>query len=257
MDLGLSGARVLITGSSRGIGYGIAQAFLKEGADVVITARDEGELSQACGALSACYPERSVEYFAGDLGDSRVRIELCDFLERKGLSHCICNLGSGKSVPILNETYDEWHRMFDVNLVYATELVKVLIPLLGNNKNWSSLIFVGSICGIKPIGCPLAYGAAKAALLSYMKNLAAPLAKKRIRVNLISPGNIMFFGSTWEEKLEKNYKKVQEMLEKEVPMKKLGAIDDVANAALFLSSECANFILGENLVVDGGQTVGK
>lgn len=256
MDLGLANSRVLITGSSRGIGYGIASTFLEEGASVVLTGRDEDILGQAQATLATKFGYDHVEVFAGDLGDAVVRMKLCNALLPQGLDHLVCNIGSGKSVPILEETAEEWQRMLDTNLLQAAGIVQALRSLLARSGRGPSLTFVGSICGIEAIGCPLAYVAAKAALWGYAKNLARPLADQGIRVNMLSPGNIIFPGSTWEAKLSRDAAGVRQMLDREVPMRRLGSLDEIAAVVAFLASRQASFITGANLVVDGGQTRG-
>ncbi len=259
MELGLTNSRILVTGSSRGIGYGIASHFLQEGATVVLTGRDEQKLLLAKDMLAKEFDMDRIEFFAGDLGDSIVRQRLNAVLLPKGLDHLVCNVGSGRSVPILQETQEEWRRMLDINLLQAAALVQDLRSLLAasaKGERGASLTFVGSICGIEAIGCPLAYASSKAALWAYAKNLARSLSNDGIRVNMVSPGNINFPGSVWETKLAQDPSLVQSMLEREVPLRRFGSLDEVASAILFLTSQRASFITGANLVVDGGQTRG-
>ncbi|MDA1372966.1 MAG: SDR family NAD(P)-dependent oxidoreductase [Proteobacteria bacterium] len=259
MELGLTNSRVLVTGSSRGIGYGIASAFLAEGATVILTGRNEENLQGARSALSDEFGGDRIEVFLGDLGDATIRQHLSSALRPQGLNHLVCNVGSGRSVPILQETTDEWRRMFDTNLFQAAGMVQDLRSLLAasvKQGHGASLTFVGSICGMGAIGCPLAYASAKAALWAYAKNLVRPLADDGIRVNMVSPGNVLFPGSTWEGKLAQDAVGVQAMLDREVPMRRLGMLDEITAAVVFLASQRASFITGANLVVDGGQTKG-
>jgi len=259
MNFGLAESRVLVTGSSQGIGYGIASAFLEEGACVVLTGRNEESLAQACNRLAGEYGSDRVETFAGDLGNSGVRTELRDQLMSKGLDHLVCNVGSGRSVPVLQETDEEWRRMLDINLLQAAGMVRELRDLLVSSAKLgrgASLTFIGSICGMEALGCPLAYASAKAALWAYTKNLVRPLANDGIRVNQVSPGNVIFPGSTWETKLKQDAEAVRTMLDNEVAMRRFGSLEEVAAAVVFLASRRASFITGVNLVVDGGQTRG-
>ena len=259
MELGLTNSRVLVTGSSRGIGYGIASAFLSEGATVVLTGRNEDDLQRARSTLANQFGSDRVDIFPGDLDNENIRQHLSSALLPQGVNHLVCNIGSGRSVPILQETTDEWRRMFDTNLFQAAGVVQDLRSLLAasvKQGHSASLTFVGSICGMEAIGCPLAYASAKAALWAYAKNLVRPLADEGIRVNMVSPGNVLFPGSTWEDKLARDAAGVQRMLDQEVPMRRLGTLGEIAAAIIFLASRRASFITGTNLVVDGGQTRG-
>ena len=259
MELGLTNSRVLVAGSSRGIGYGIASAFLAEGATVVLTGRNEDDLQRARSTLANQFGSDRVDIFPGDLDNENIRQHLSSALLPQGVNHLVCNIGSGRSVPILQETTDEWRRMFDTNLFQAAGMVQDLRSLLAasvKQGHGASLTFVGSICGMEAIGCPLAYASAKAALWAYAKNLVRPLADEGIRVNMVSPGNVLFPGSTWEDKLARDAAGVQTMLDREVPMRRLGVLDEITAAIVFLASQRASFITGANLVVDGGQTKG-
>lgn len=258
MELGLDGDWALITGSSRGIGKGIADAFLKEGARVVLTGRSEGELRATADELAARYGSDNVLSIAGDLGAVEDMAQLTDTVRNQlgRLDHLVCNIGSGRSVPPLEEDTTEFQRMLDINLITAVATVSSLAPLLeaaSSERGSATITFIGSICGVEALGCPVAYAAAKSGLNAYAKNISRPLGEKGIRVNVVSPGNVVFPGSTWERKRNEDAAAVEAMLAREVPLGRLGEVGEIASVVVFLASRKAAFVHGTNWVVDGGQ----
>jgi 3-oxoacyl-[acyl-carrier protein] reductase len=260
MNLDLENQSVLITGSGSGIGRGIAEGFLKEKALAILSDLNEKFLNNTAEEFSNLYGSDKVLKFFGDLDKSETLENLYQFIiEKVGrLDHLVCNIGSGQSVPSLEEDVAEFQRMLNINLLNAVGVVNQLLPLLeksvSNDSYYPSITFVGSICGVETLGCPVAYASAKSALVSYAKNISFPLGKKNIRVNVVSPGTIMFPGSTWDKKIAEDPENVGTMLKNEVPLQCFGDIEDVANTIVFLSSKRARFVNGVNWVVDGGQT---
>jgi 3-oxoacyl-[acyl-carrier protein] reductase len=133
------------------------------------------------------------------------------------------------------------------------ETLRQATPLLSKGRN-PAVVFIGSIAGIEALGAPIAYGAAKAALTHAMKSAARLLAPNGIRVNMVAPGNIFSPGGTWDKKLGENKRAVEAMLASQVPMRRLGGIEEVVAPVLFLASSKSSFVTGTCLVVDGGQT---
>ena len=260
MNMELDNKCVLVTGSGSGIGRGIAEGFLKEKAQVVLSDLNKQVLDDTSKIFSDLYGIAKVLKFLGDLGKPEILESLYKYINVKtgGLDHLVCNIGSGKSVPPLNEDTTEFQRMLDINLLNAVRVVRQLSPLLvqkaGDGGNYPGITFVGSICGVETLGCPIAYASAKSALNSYAKNISFPLGRKGVRVNVVSPGNIMFPGSTWEKKIADDPEKVDNMLKNEVPLSCFGDVEDVADAIVFLASKHAKFVNGANWVIDGGQT---
>ena len=259
MDLKLKDCAVLVTGSSRGIGKGIAEVLLREGARVILTGRDETALAETGVRFSNRFGEKQVFRFPGDLTQEAILEKLKGFIEGNvdGLDHLVCNIGSGRSVPLLKEDRREFLRILDINLLGAVGIIQQLLPILETNvglEKSTSITFVGSICGVEALGCPVAYASAKSALEAYAKNIARPLGRRGIRVNIVSPGNVVFPGSVWENKLKQTPAAVEEMLKQHVPLNRLGTPEEIGNVVAFLASARAGFVNGANWIVDGGQT---
>ncbi|NMC50308.1 MAG: SDR family oxidoreductase [Desulfovibrio sp.] len=261
MDLELDGRAVLVTGSSRGIGLGVARALLREGAQVILTARGQADLDRAAALLGGEFGRDRVHAVVGDLLDPD-RAEAVAVAIRRSpgrLDHLVLNIGSGRSVPVLSEDKDEFQRLLSVNLLPAVVCVRAFLPLLRQAAGHpgTGITMIGSICGQEALGCPAAYAAAKSALTAYARDIARPLGREGIRVNVVNPGNVLFPGSTWENKLAAAPEAVADMLDREVPLNRLGSLDEVADVVAFLASARAGFVSGAVWTVDGGQTRGS
>lgn len=246
MDLELSGKVALVTGSSRGIGWGIAQALHDEGCQIILNARDLDALSRSAHVLSGhyvagdvCIPERA----------RQVVDAACKFAGR--IDIVVTNVGSGASVPPGTESSEEWNRMLKLNLESAVNVISAAREVLAQSKGVA--LCVSSICGLSALGAPIAYSAAKAALNSYVRGISAVLAKDGVRIVGLAPGNIIFPGSGWEYKLKADADAVKRMLDTNVPMRRFGTVQEIANVATFLCSSKASFVTGTVVTVDGGQ----
>jgi 3-oxoacyl-[acyl-carrier protein] reductase len=255
MDLRLAQKRVVVTGSSRGIGFGIARCFYNEGASVAITARDGQGVSVAQKNLAGESSEVRTLGFAGDLTDPGEMERLVATVKNAwgGIDVLVLNLGSGRSQPNLTADATEWGRVLRLNLVAAAEMLRLSTPLLAQGKD-PAVVMIGSIAGVEALDAPWAYGAAKAGLAHLVKQAARYLAAQNIRVNMVAPGNIFFEGGAWDKKLGENRKAVESMLKEAVPQERLGTVEEVASAVVFLASPVSQFTTGACLVVDGGQT---
>jgi 3-oxoacyl-[acyl-carrier protein] reductase len=257
MELGLEDDTVFITGSSRGIGAGIARAFLTEGAKVAISGRGKESLEQKRAELVQDFGEDRVIALACDLTDVAAVEQAADqVIAAFGkLNHLILNIGDGRSVPDAVPPAAHWNVIMDANFNSAVAITRIYLPLLEQQEN-SSILFISSIAGCEAFGAPVDYSTAKAAVNAFSKNLAGKVASSGVRVNTLAPGNVLFPGGSWEEKLQQEPERYQNLIEMTVPMKRFGKVEEMADAALFLCSRRASFITGSLLKVDGGQTFG-
>lgn len=255
MDLELKDRRVLVTGSSSGIGFAIAKAFLAEGARVLVTGRGQAALDAAIGNFRASFGHDRAIGVAGDLTHPSTTASVLNAAttEMDGLDILVLNLGSGRSPSGIDVDSDEWIRVLHLNLISAMDTLKQAVPILRLAQN-PSVVFVGSIAGLEDIGAPIAYAAAKAGLTQAMKAASRLLGTDGMRVNMVAPGNIYFEGGTWDRKLKEDAAKVKTMLQAEVPLNRFGNVEEVAAVVLFLASKQASFITGACITVDGGQT---
>ena len=248
MQLDLSGKTALVTGSSKGIGWVIAQMLHSEGCRVVLNGRNAADLTAATDQLIGSM---------GVVGDvtqpADARHIVAEVVRTFGqLDILVCNVGSGRSVSPGSETADEWQRVFALNLWSTTNSVEAARDALAVSKG--VIVCVSSICGLEVIpGAPVTYSAAKAALHAYVRGIARPLGKLGVRINAVAPGNILFEGSVWSRKLAEDAGAVQAMLEKEVSLGCLGSPIDVANLAAYLASPRSGFATGGVWTLDGGQ----
>jgi 3-oxoacyl-[acyl-carrier protein] reductase len=254
MNLNIQNKYFLITGASRGIGRAIAGSLLSEGANVGLVARGKVQLDQTVDELRQQFGGKRVVGWSTDCADEVALMELRQQITQrwKGLDGVIANVGDGKSVPDAIPEAEQWSKVWQTNFETALNTARVFLPLLQESKG--NILFISSIAGLEAIGAPVDYSTAKTAVIAFAKNLARKVAPE-VRVNVIAPGNVHFTGSSWEEKIKTNPKKIEQMLQDKVPMKRFGTPQEIGDAAVFLCSARASFITGSVIVVDGGQTV--
>jgi 3-oxoacyl-[acyl-carrier protein] reductase len=234
---------VLVTGSSKGIGLSIARKFKEEKWTVIQNSRNE---------ISKDSLIDDTFIFADVTKSDEVISLIKQIKDTYGhLDAIVCNVGSGKNIDSSN-SQERWDYFIKVNLCSASNIVDHALPLLEN----SSVTVISSICGNSVIdGAPVEYSTAKAALNQYIKVMAKKYAEKEIRFNSVSPGNVIFDGSHWEEKLKSDEKNTNDYIKQNVPMGKFIEPQDVAEMVYYLSSNNSRFITGQNFVIDGGQSL--
>ncbi|HEX4674910.1 MAG TPA: SDR family NAD(P)-dependent oxidoreductase [Steroidobacteraceae bacterium] len=250
MDLQLKGRKAIVTGASRGIGLRIAQTFAAEGADVAICSRTAVAVEKAAAGLRS----QGVKAFgdAVDVADSTAYVAwLESAVERLGgLDIFVHNVTASPSTPGL----PGWDLAYRTDILGAVNGVETLTKHLRKSPA-AAIVFIASISGVmsKVLPAPgaYAYGASKAALISYGAMVSKDLAKQGIRVNMVSPGPIYFEGGPWD-RVKARAPQMLESAKESCVIGRLGEPQDIANAVAFLASPVSGFTVGQNLHVDGG-----
>ena len=236
---------MFISGSSSGIGYGIAKKFLNLGFTVIINSTNRKNLIKASKSLKNC------PFFVADMTDKKSIETMVKKINIKfgQIDYLICNYGSS-GFEANNIDFDN---AFKHNFFSIVNTVQSFLSILKKNK--SKIICISSICGLEVIdGAPIGYSVAKSAIVSFVKAYASRISNDGISINAIAPGNILFSGSVWEKKIKQNSKKVKNYIKKNVPMNKLGSIDEIFNICDYIVSKSSKFVTGSTFVIDGGQT---
>jgi NAD(P)-dependent dehydrogenase (short-subunit alcohol dehydrogenase family) len=243
MDQDFQGRVALITGATRGIGYGIAEELVARGARVVITARKPDELEEAVGRLGSDVAV-AARGSADDEQHQAAAVALAG--ERFGrLDHLVNNAAVNPQYgPLVDADLSAVRKVFEVNVTAVLGWTQQAMRA-GLSTSILNVASVGGIRAGSPIG---AYNASKAALIHLTRQLAVELGPA-VRVNAIAPAVVKtkFASALYEGR--------EDAVAQAYPLKRLGVPEDTAKAAAFLLSDAASWITGETLVVDGGVTL--
>ncbi len=236
----------IITGGSRGIGYATAQAFLREGAAVIVTASSQANADKAVQKLAEEFPQSKIGGIAPDLSDyASVDVAFAQINDLYGsVDILVNNAGVSEATPFANYTDELFDKVMDLNVKGLYNCTKAAVKYM---EQQGSGVVLNTSSMVSKYGQPsgLAYPTSKFAVNGMTVSLARELGPKGIRVNAVAPG------ITETDMMKAVPKHIIEPMIAQIPLRRLGQPEDIANAFVFLASQEAAYITGVILSVDG------
>jgi 3-oxoacyl-[acyl-carrier protein] reductase len=261
MDLALTGKRAIVTGSTGGIGEGIAKMLAREGAALAVQGRNESAARRVQREIDAAGGKAIVTI--GDLATDEGAKRVVDkaLAEFGAIEILVNNAGAYEVHGWTDATPQQWLDTFNQNVLSMVRMIQLVVPQM-RQVGWGRIIQLSSVVGVQPLAALPDYNATKAAVINMTVSLAKELANTGVTVNTVTPGPIMTSGwiewargiakaRGWGDDIAQIERRiVQEVLPNSVG--RVGRTEDIASAVAFLASPLAGFINGANLRVDGG-----
>jgi 3-oxoacyl-[acyl-carrier protein] reductase len=245
MKIDLSGKNALVTGSTRGIGRGIAEAFAQSGARVAVVGRDQQRADEAAAAVG-----NGAKGFAADVSDTAAVARLIDDVEKAfgSIDILVNNAGITRDNLVMRLKDEDWDMVQNANLRGAFAAIRAVSRGM-MKKRHGRIINLASIVGIIGNKGQANYAASKAGLIALTKSVAKELGSRNILVNAVAPGFIE------TEMTASMTPEARDALGKQIALERLGTVQDVAAMVTFLASDLASYITGQVFVVDGGMVM--
>ena len=247
MDFGIEGKVALVTGATKGIGLGIAQALAREGARVSIVARTEADVKRVATEIKGFGVAADVTTEDGcirSVEDTQKNLGPIDIL--------VNNFGARAGSSWSDTGPKEFEAAFAGNVVVSARMSKLVLDGM-IERGWGRIVVITSVWGREAGGAP-AYNAGKAAEISMVKSLAREVASKGVTVNAVAPGSILWEGGGWSRRQQVDPEGIADFVRHEMPMGRFGTVDEVASVVAFVCSRQAGLLTGACINVDGGQS---
>lgn len=249
----LTGKVAIVTGSSRGIGRAIAEAYAAAGARVVISSRKQPACDEVAAGINAVHgADRALSIAASISDKAALEALVATTRERLGrIDILVCNAASNPYFgPMASISDGQFRKIFDNNVLANHWLINMVAPEMIERRDGAIILVssVGGFIGSDVIG---AYNISKAADLQLVRNLALEFGSGNVRINAIAPGIVRtnFSRALWEGP------DAQAAFHRAVPLGRIGEPGDIAGTAVFLASPAAAYITGQSIIVDGGMTI--
>lgn len=259
MDLGLAGKRALVLGASRGIGRGIAEALAAEGARIIVASRDGDACTAAARDIAAAHGVEA-HGTACDMSDIGAVDAAAAFAQETfgGVDVLVNNTGGPPFGPVSQVESETWRESFEAMFVSVTRLTGHLLPGM-RERHWGRILLVTSTGVVEPIPALGISNSLRIALTNWAKTLSFEIAADGVTINALMPGRIA------TDRIEQLYRLTAENQGKEIdtvkaevaaqiPMGRVGTVEEFGAMAAFLASERASYITGTATAIDGGLT---
>lgn len=244
----LTGKVAIVTGATKGLGYGMALMMAKFGADIVVASRTAADCERVAAEIEGIGREAlaiPTDVSKKEQVDKLVRATMEKFNK---IDILINNAGVGLTNLALDVPEEEWDRVVDIDLKGVFFVAQAVGKVMVEQKS-GNVINIASLGGVISSSRLVPYMAAKAGVIHMTKGLAVEWAKYNIRVNGVAPGYVLTPLTEEVVNNEKTYKTLTGL----TPMKRLGTVEEIANVVMFLASDASSYITGETIIVDGGR----
>ena len=261
MDLGLKDRVALVAASSQGLGKAVALGLAREGAKLALCARTQTTLDSAAEEIRR---ETGAEVLARPIDVTvygQVRQFVAETVQRFGrLDICVANAGGPPSKTFAETTVEDWHAASELNLMSAVYFAKETLPVM-QQRRWGRFIAITSVSVKQPVEGLILSNAVRSSVSGLIKTLANEYGPYNVLVNNVCPGytataRLMSLADTLAEKQGVTPREIEERWARQAPLQRIGQPEEFANLVVFLASECASYITGVSIAVDGGTVKG-